>query len=120
MRRGDLIAVYGTLRSDASNGQLLASGAKRLGMDKISGQLFQLGWFPGLKTATEGEVVVEVHEIEDEALPDSLDSYEGYPSLYGRHQVTTAEGRTVWVYEYNGNVDGRPRIESGDWATVEG
>lgn len=121
MKVGDRIAVYGTLRPNGGNGKLMKSGATHIGQDRISGELYALGWFPGVKKVTEEfisegpTVVVDLFEITDDRLPDELDCYEGYPSLYDRKQVITEKGERAWVYTYNGKVSEESLIPSGNW-----
>lgn len=124
MEKGDLIFVYGTLRkgerADLSrNGP--AFGVSYMGEDYISGSLYHLGAYPGVKldgdTFKEGypDVTGEVFRIMDASIKTILDAYEGYPNLYNRSQVTTARGRRVWVYTYNHPVRDEQLIVGGDW-----
>jgi len=94
----------------------------------ISGELFDLGRYPGLVPGT-GNVRGELYRLND-PLPKEraleafrqLDEYERYDahdvegSLYHR-RVVRLRNPTVdaWLYYYNGPVDGARRIESGDW-----
>lgn len=123
MKNGDLIFVYGTLRPGHGANRYFANGAgEHLGQDRITGEIYNLGWFPGVKLGETNEFTSEgptvegdVYRIADDSLPSRLDGYEGYPSLYNRRQVTTEQGRTVWVYEYNGSPREETRISSGKW-----
>lgn len=123
MKAGDLIFVYGTLRKGASNDLSKKPDAEHVGWDLISGKLFNVSWFPGVKNVPdkyagkEGPNTIQgdVFRLKSESIIRALDSYEGYPSLYGRKQTTTATGETVWVYTYNMSVDGKQEITSGDW-----
>jgi gamma-glutamylcyclotransferase (GGCT)/AIG2-like uncharacterized protein YtfP len=124
MQKGDLVFVYGTLRkgerADLSRYQQ-SFGVSYMGPDHISGMLFHLGAYPGVKLTTDefGEehpsVVGEVFRILDASITTILDAYEGYPSLYQRSEVTTARGRKVWVYTYNHPVREEQLIIGGDW-----
>lgn len=134
MKKGDSIFVYGTLRrgerADLSK-QARNFGVDYVGLDKINGQLYHLGGFPGVKTIDEGEpfiwdkalpcVVGEVFRIRDLSIAAMLDAYESYRAddptggLYNRCQVGTEKDRKVWVYTYNHPVIDDQRIESGDW-----
>lgn len=116
MKKGDKIFVYGTLRPGRS-AAIPPERAKRLGVGRISGRLYDLGSYPGviLSENNEDKVVGDVLEILDDRLPQYLDYYEGYPDLYDRCQVTTEDDQTVWVYTYQGHVSHAQRIESGVW-----
>jgi len=124
MKTGDLLFVYGTLRSGESNDLNKFEDSTPAGSTRINGRLYNLGWFPGVALpegsnlsflADEPTVVGDVFVIGSAKLVERLDSYEGYPSLYSRSQVDTEDGRTVWVYTYNGNMSEDQRIKSGDW-----
>lgn len=127
MKKGDLLFVYGTLRKGASNDLSRKEGAKYIGEDWINGDLYDLGWYPGVKLFEGAEnfsvglpvVVGDVFAIEDTKLADYLDGYEGYPNLYNRSQVETSGGHIVWVYIYNHGVYGRENIPTGDWLSHE-
>lgn len=96
-----IIYAYGTLRP--GKGDTL----------KVAGQLYDLGWFPGIKLGGLGEVVCEKIEIKDLS---AIDAYEGYipsdpeNSLYIRRPFLDG-----YIYEYNREVDPLSRIKSGDW-----
>lgn len=108
MKKGDFLFVYGTLRRGQSADLTRTGAALFVGPDRVSGTLFSLGGFPGVKL--EGEtfdadkpaVVGECFLIEDDALTARLDHYEGHPNLFCRKVVKTESGRDAWVYEYNG------------------
>ena len=118
-----MLAVYGTLRRGASADLSKSNDVSFIGQDLITAEMFHLGGFPGVVNPTPeftltqkgGSVVVDVFELNSESIIRRLDSYEGYPDLYNRVQVRTANGEEVWVYTYNGMVDGREKISSGDW-----
>jgi len=104
------VYVYGTLRPGDGEPHV------------IPGQIFDLGWFPGLKMLSpdKGEfVVAERVEVSDDQLT-SLDSYEGYypsdprNSLYIR--VPYLDG---WTYIYNKPLASETHklIPGGDWLT---
>lgn len=123
MKTGDLLFVYGTLRTgeraDLSHNPL----AKPAGSTRINGELYSVGWFPGVKLPDESlsfdssqpTVTGDVFEVTSDKLVTMLDHYECYPSLFDRSQVDTEDGRTVWVYTYNAEVHSDSRIPSGDW-----
>lgn len=131
MKKDDLIFVYGTLRqgecADLSeksfgNGKKHATFVKE---DRINGNIYDLGWFPGFLRLTDDKdvpfetelpfVVGDVFRLDSDDIASQLDGYEGFPNLYGRSQAQTEGGLTVWVYTYNGNPHPDRRITSGDW-----
>lgn len=127
MRTAPLVlATYGTLMR-------IFGGCERLGVaDRVSfegacrfvGVLYDLGRFPG---AVPGDDTVhgELLRLHDPQVWSVLDRYEGYDaerendSLFVRRQVTLQRpaGQTAWVYWYNGDPEGHPRVPSGDWAS---
>lgn len=119
-----LLFVYGTLRAAASN-PCERYGGVHVGPATFKGaDLFDLGWYPGIKLGSENEVVGDLYEVDQSIIP-SLDAYEGTPHLYTRHSLEGTQFDTqvnlskyegqVMLYEYNGYPSNRPRIESGDW-----
>lgn len=130
MQKNDLIFVYGTLRSGERadlRKQAHNFGVSFIGLDKINGELFHLGSFPGVKATCGGFdrsrpiVVGELFKIKNPSIIALLDAYEGYDAekpwagLYNRIQTGTEKGRTAWVYTYNGLCIPEQKIESGDW-----
>lgn len=117
----ELIAVYGTLRKGAFANYILKE-CKYIGRDRIKGSLYNIGTFPGLIQDNENTfVVVDLYELPNTSVLEVLDKYEGYyedsmKSLYIRKKVITNTFELeTWVYEYNGNVEDKGRISSGDW-----
>lgn len=122
MKKGDLIFVYGTLRSGQGMGLDRSPRSKFIGTDRINGKMYDISWFPGVKTEPVGEfdaagdiVEGDVFEILHDSQVASLDSYEGYPNLYNRIVTKSEAGRDVWVYVYNHPVREERRIQSGSW-----
>lgn len=116
------IAVYGTLRKGCrANGKL--SKANFVGEDAVKGNLYNIGWFPGIRLGGPQDVKVEVYEVSPEVegeVLSILDSYEGYRegdpgSLYFRKEVETTSGHTVSIYEYRESPSETTLIPSGDW-----
>lgn len=131
MRKGDYIFVYGTLmrgeRMDLAKNVITAPHVIYIGPDKVNGNLFMVGPYPGLKTEVRPfdprlpVVLGEIFMIRDASVTSFLDSYEGYVSdapeegLYNRFVVSTYKGRKAWVYHYNPPVKDEQFIETGDW-----
>lgn len=122
---GPLLATYGTLMRPFG-------GCERLGVaDRVSfaatcrfdGVLYDLGRFPGAVPG-DGTVHGELLRLHDPQVWAGLDPYEGYDadreedSLFVRRRVSLQEpsDRTAWVYWFNDDPTGRPRVPSGDWA----
>ena len=120
-----LLATYGTLMR-------AFGGVQRLGIDdrvsfvdecRFEGVLYDLGRFPGAVPG-EGTVHGELVRLHDPQAWAVLDRYEGCEpgrkteSLFVRRQVSlqTPADRTAWVYWFNSDPAGRPRVPSGDWA----
>lgn len=117
------VFVYGTLRpalATAEPGMLIAS-LQQDGPATVSGQLFDLGEYPGLVDGP-GSVQGDLLLVETTAQLTSLDAYEecdGPCPLY-RREMTTAcrpDGQrvTVWVYRYCRSLENAVPIPSGDY-----
>ena len=131
------LATYGTLmREHAMHEQLGLTGRLRFEVDcQIPGVLYDLGRFPGalspetapeeaLETVGDEPVVHgEMFRLADPEVLAVLDRYEGYDpdresaSLFVRREVTlqAPEGRTAWVYWYNGPPADGTLVPSGHW-----
>ena len=120
-----LIFIYGSLLSGGSGKAEGAFGNHRVIEDaKFLGEhvtapeftMISLSSFPGVVENGETAIIGEVYEVTD-AIFASLDRLEGYPSFYGRKQITTAYGN-AWIYllpkSYLTNYS---KIESGNWRT---
>lgn len=103
--------VYGTLKK---GGRLYTRAESSIKKDSISGSLYNLKYYPGIKLDGAGVVEGEVHELDDRYLP-WFDHVEGEGSLYNRRTVRTLKGETVYVYEYACYVSEHWLIESGIW-----
>jgi len=93
-----------------------------LGPCVVAGQLWDLGPYPGLVPG-EGRVVGELYLVRDPTLLSELDVFEGYDagdlarSEYVRRAVRLIEPEVeAWVYFFNGPLEGRLVVASGDWA----
>jgi gamma-glutamylcyclotransferase (GGCT)/AIG2-like uncharacterized protein YtfP len=129
VRKGSLLFVYGTLRRGASSDLSREPLVEFVSGDSVNGKLYNLGWFPGVKEVAcsgadakpqnfdpgEASITGDVFRILDDRVVSHLDAYEGYPNLYNRVETETADGKHVWVYTYNHNVEDRQLIPSGDW-----
>ncbi|KYP14803.1 gamma-glutamylcyclotransferase family protein [Flavihumibacter sp. CACIAM 22H1] len=96
---------------------------------KVRGVLYDMGDYPAaLATTDERWIVGELYQLKPEAEWDwaiaQLDDYEGVapeegePALYKREKapILKADGTwsEAWIYWYNGEVNGKPAINSGD------
>jgi gamma-glutamylcyclotransferase (GGCT)/AIG2-like uncharacterized protein YtfP len=125
--------VYGSLRPDAGGGQIsrqYLEGATILGEAVISGDLYRVAWYPGVKPTTEEGHLVRGYVFElplgrEEDYLRRLDRFEGYvesrkeDSLFVREEVeatlNTLSKVKAWVYYYNEPVSPSDRVESGDF-----
>ena len=114
--------IYGTLmpglRLEAE-----MQGAERLGPARVSGQLVDVGRYPGLLQGG-GWVTGELYRVSDAQLARLDQVEEMVPgdraaSQYWRERVTVQEGalagQQVWTYVYNLPVDGLTPIAHGDY-----
>lgn len=98
----EFVYAYGTLRPGLNHHVVL-----------VKGELYDLGWFPGIKLGGADDVVCERIEVQDLG---HVDRYEGYyesdpgQSLYIRRPFLDG-----WIYEFNGKTNPIKRIMSGDW-----
>jgi gamma-glutamylcyclotransferase (GGCT)/AIG2-like uncharacterized protein YtfP len=114
-----LVFVYGTLKKGQGNHERCClDKASFVGNGKISGRIYSLGAFPGLKPDNDSKVYGEVYKVDDTTLA-RLDRLEGHPRMYERKEIivetNTNEFCEAWAYFYNGNVDNRHYIRSGIW-----
>ncbi len=127
MSDGELIFVYGTLRSGGTrDAEAFYPGARFLGPGRVRGALHHLGDYPGIRLdETAGWVVGNLVHVTPEALA-GFDEWEGIDAStptggpYRRVQahVTRPDGSLAiaWVYEAAAaRVEGHPVIASGDW-----
>lgn len=131
LAENDLLFVYGTLLSGLSNHHHM-QGARCLGPASVQGALFDLGEYPAMvMTGARAEpletVMGELYQIEashwqrldtlEEVDPESIEN-----SMYLRvtSEVTWLASEKLQtlraqVYVYNWSLEGRPRIENGDF-----
>lgn len=108
--------VYGTLRDQHPNSARfgLSGSCTVYNNVTLTGfDLFNLGWFPGIKPG-DGTVLGDVFFVPENLWP-RLDAYEGVPSLYTRQTVSIEPLGDVQVYVYNGNPPVGSQIADGDW-----
>ena len=115
-----LVAVYGSLKRGHINHDLIEN-AKFIGEDYLFDYtLYDLGPFPAVKRCPSDGVLVEIYRVTTRQL-HRLDQLEGYnpdephKSFYLRVEVESSYG-TVWVYEYNREVEPDKVIISGNWS----
>jgi gamma-glutamylcyclotransferase (GGCT)/AIG2-like uncharacterized protein YtfP len=122
--------VYGSLRSGFRSPvyEYISRFFIFIGDAKVKGKLFDMGSYPGGVPANdEGFIIGELYQIREEAefswAMGQLDDYEGVNvesdeiQLYRRELTDVFINNEIipaWIYWYNGEVSGRPVIESGD------
>lgn len=106
------IFVYGSLRRKQGNSHWMTNGQWLGDFSVDNYQLFSLGHYPG---AIPGDGVVqgEVYRIDAATLAE-LDALRTARGEYKRQLIQTPYG-SAWMYVYQYPVDGRRRIESGNW-----
>ena len=122
------VFVYGTLRSACETGahKQYLKGADFISPAKIRGQLYMVGYYPGLVLSeTEHWAIGEIYLLEDEAQLHDLDVYEGcakkspQPHEYERRMtqvlLTSGEPMNAWAYLYKQKTHDLPVINSGDF-----
>ncbi len=88
----------------------------------VTGELFDLGRYPGMRHGT-GQVVGELYALLDVEVIRLLDDFERYcadrprESLYLREEIAliSPSDAEAWVYVYNEVPDASTRVVSGDW-----
>lgn len=126
IKKGDYVFVYGTLRRGERADLAKEShhfNARFVGEDRVNGDIYNLGWYPGASVPEESSpfspdhhsVVGDVFLVREDSLGVLLDAYEGYPNLYDRKEVQSEGGKRVWIYTYNGPLSPEHLIPSGDW-----
>ena len=122
------VAVYGTLRAGGVNDiARLGPRVACVGRTWLTGSLFDLGWYPGLRLAGTQQVLAEVYAMDD-ALEQAMDRIEGlWPQDLGEYRkrlltlpVMQVDGiqqpMTVLVYEaMPATVQHAPQIAASDW-----
>jgi gamma-glutamylcyclotransferase (GGCT)/AIG2-like uncharacterized protein YtfP len=122
--------VYGSLRSGFRNPvyRYLTKYFHLVGEAVVKGRLYDQGEYPVAKPTEDekfisGELYAINNSLEFSWAIGQLDDYEGLnaeagePVLYKREEVIAyhnGQAHTAWIYWYNGDVSGKPEIESGD------
>lgn len=125
--------VYGSLRSGfRSNAyEYISRYFDLVGPARVKGQLFDMGEYPAAVPAGDEKFIIgELYKIRNEKEFSwaicQLDDYEGVvveaheEPLYRREvcEVVLDDNKTsavaAWIYWFNGDVNGKPVIESGD------
>ncbi len=127
----DFLLVYGTLRPPFDNlfAQYLRKRGRCTGEGEFSGQIFDIGSYPGAIYQQIGNFRVfgTVFDISHQkaAILTYLDYYEGVgeqfdqPTEFVRSVVPVRFNNRVadcWIYLYNLSTIDKPIIESGDYA----
>jgi gamma-glutamylcyclotransferase (GGCT)/AIG2-like uncharacterized protein YtfP len=115
--------VYGTLLSSQSKNRFsryLAQNADLVGRATVSGRLYGLRCYPGLRPPLEQHdfVIGEVFRLRDPASTlQTLDAYEASDYRRVRRLAALEDARTLrcWVYIYWHALPRHRRIDSGMW-----
>ncbi len=121
----DHLFVYGSLRATmpgegAAALDILRTHARRAGPASMQGRLYAVSWYPGLVSGRSRieRVTGDLWRIRDRsALFAALDDYEGREYVRVRRIARTPTGAKVraWAYIYAADLQGAPRIGSGDF-----
>jgi gamma-glutamylcyclotransferase (GGCT)/AIG2-like uncharacterized protein YtfP len=122
--------VYGSLRSGFRSPvyEYISRYFDLVGEARVRGELFDMGSYPAALPAIQNKYITgELYRIRNENefswAIGQLDDYEGVAVAYDemqlyRRDITEVECNnqltTAWIYWYNGDVSGKPVIESGD------
>ena len=118
--------VYGTLRRfvPESKADMFSDGATYLTTGRTIGKLYRISWHPGMTPGEAGDWVTgEIWKLSNPAETFRiLDEYEGpdYERIVVSIEVEDGEQLEAWTYFYKAPVEGKARIESGDWADAAG
>jgi gamma-glutamylcyclotransferase (GGCT)/AIG2-like uncharacterized protein YtfP len=122
----DHLFVYGSLRTAIAEearaaGDVLSAHARRLGEASMQGRLYAVSWYPGFAPGHSRieRVIGDVWRIRNRAaLFAALDTYEGREYVRARRVARMASGVKIsaWVYIYAAELNGAPKIPSGDFA----
>ena len=118
------VFVYGTLLKGMGRANVLST-ARFLDHGFIQASLHDLGNYPSISSLNDSQVFGEIYEIDAEIL-SILDKIEGFSpknvqqSLYTRRQVvvrgiTMNCNHDAWTYFFNGDLNNKNIITSGDY-----
>jgi gamma-glutamylaminecyclotransferase len=116
LRPEHLVFVYGTLRQEEVNHDLLVR-ARFVAEARTEPcfELFDLGPFPAMSADGETAVCGEVYAVDDATLA-RLDHLEGHPRFYQRTRIRLDGGQEVQTYLMDrARMRGCELIPSGDW-----
>ena len=122
--------VYGSLRSGFRSPayEYISRHFELVGDAKVKGNLYDLGSYPAAKPANENKFIIgELYRIKNESefswAIGQLDDYEGVDVAFDEIQLYYRRVTEVyvndklthaWIYWYNGDINDKPVIESGD------
>ncbi len=122
--------VYGSLRSGFRSPayEYISRYLDLVGEAKVKGKLFDLGEYPAAKPTDENKFIIgELYKIRNEKefawAIGQLDDYEGVHVGFDETQLYKRDITEIhiddkitnaWIYWYQGDVDDKPVIESGD------
>jgi len=130
VEKNRFLFVYGSLRSGFNSDayQYISRYFTLVDNAKVKGVLYDLGDYPAALPSDKdfyitGELYYLKNEEEYNWAMEQLDDYEGLHVEAGerplyRRDIVTVYARDnevmAWVYWYNNDIEGKPRIESGD------
>ena len=122
--------VYGSLRSGFRSPayEYISRYFELVGDAKVKGKLYDLGSYPAAKPGEENKFIIgELYRIKNESefawAIGQLDDYEGVDVAFDEVQLYYRRVTEVyindkithaWIYWYNGDVNDKPEIASGD------
>lgn len=122
------IAFYGSLMRGFDAQQLLKVDSMLEYEEEgyITGTLYDLGNYPGLKLEGNHSVRCELYKVLDVEVIRTLDYYEHFlpsnftASLYVRKLIDWQGWKNkIWIYEYNRPIQSEQIVEGGDWLTYK-
>lgn len=126
----ELVFIYGTLRSGAADAVRMVD-MEWAGNGRAKGLLYSIASLPALVHVHDAgwNVVGEIHRASADSLRE-LDEFHGIPpgELSGPHyrrvrrtivsSRSYSERHEVWLWEWNGGMEGKVKIRSGNWMEV--
>src|SRR5438067_1043572 len=100
---------YGSLKQDEYNFNRFGEGTQKyIKTLTLEGyDIYDLGYFPGL-TKGDGKVVVELHEVQDDAFEGIVRMEKGAGYVEGKEMI---DGVEAAIFFYNGDLSRYPKIE---------